>query len=583
MRMEEKPNVVFVLTDDQGYPELGCHGHPVIQTPNLDAFYVCSTRLDQFHVGPTCAPTRSGLMTGHHANSTGVWHTIGGRSLLRGNEWTLADALREAGYRTGMFGKWHLGDAYPYRPHDRGFETAVCHGGGGVSQTPDYWGNDYFDDTYFVNGEMRKFKGYCTDVFFDEGMKWIEAHRDEPFFCYIATNAPHGPYNVPPGYRDLYAETGVPEAYARYMGMITNIDENFGRLREHLRNLGIEDKTILVFMSDNGPCGGARRDVENPFNAGVRGTKGSEYDGGHRVPCFLRWPSGDLPEGAEVTDVTSYVDFMPTILDLCGIPVPADRQFHGESLVPLLRGESGGRWRERITVTDSQRVTHPIKWKQSAVMKHTWRLVNGHELYDLAADPGQQHNVSSEHPDVVEELRRGYEDWWEIVSRQFDEDIPTPIGAEGEAATLLTAHDWRNERCDCAWNQGHIRRGHECNGYWEVHVERAGTYEFELRRWPREAGHAVRAGVEGDDVEWYREGCEESASGHYTGGKALPITQACLKLTGLPMQSRDVKPGADSARFELELEAGPTHVQTYFTDRRDFAIGAYYVYVTRVD
>ncbi len=580
--MANKPNVVFVLTDDQGYPELGCHGHPIIRTPNLDAFHGCAARFDQFHVGPTCAPTRSGLMTGHHANSTGVWHTIGGRSLLRSDEWTLADALRGNGYRTGIFGKWHLGDAYPYRPHDRGFETAVCHGGGGVSQTPDYWGNDYFDDTYFVNGEPRPFKGYCTDVFFAEGMKWIEEHRDEPFFCYIATNAPHGPYNVPPHYRDLYRDTGVPDAYARFMGMITNIDENFGRLREHLQKLGLEDDTILVFMSDNGPCGGARRDIEDPFNAGMRGYKGSEYDGGHRVPCFMRWPNGNLPEGTDISDVTSYVDFMPTILDLCGVAVPDDRRFHGETLVPLLRGEAGGRWRERITVTDSQRVTNPIKWKQSAVMKDTWRLVNGVELHDLASDPGQQRDTAPEHPDVVAELRQGYEQWWEVVSRQFDEDIPTPIGAAGETVTRLTTHDWRNDRCDCAWHQGHIRQGHECNGYWEVRVERAGTYAFELRRWPDEAGHAVTAGIDGDDVEWYREGCEESAARLYTGGKALPITQACLKLTGLPMQSQDVAPGDDYARFTVQLEAGPTHVQTYFTDRRGFAIGAYYVYVRQI-
>ncbi len=237
--MRKKPNVVLVLTDDQGYPPLGCHGHPFIQTPDLDAFHGDAVRFEQFHTGTTCAPTRSGLMTGHYCNSTGVWHTIGGRSLLRRDEWSLAAALGENGYRTGMFGKWHLGDEYPFRPQDRGFDTVVCHGGGGISQQADWWGNDYFDDTYMVNGEPRPFTGYCTDVFFDQALSFIEAHRDGPFFCYISTNAPHGPFNVEPKYRDLYMDKTASEQYARFLGMITNIDENFGRLRNTLRELGL--------------------------------------------------------------------------------------------------------------------------------------------------------------------------------------------------------------------------------------------------------------------------------------------------------------------------------------------------------
>ena len=579
--MRARPNVVFVLTDDQGYPELGCHGNPIIQTPNLDAFHQCSTRFDQFHVGPTCAPTRSGLMTGHHANSTGVWHTIGGRSLLRRDEWTLPAALGQAGYHTGIFGKWHLGDEFPYRPHDRGFATAVYHGGGGISQTPDWWGNDYFDDTYLVNGEPRKFKGYCTDVFFAEAMKYIEQHRDEPFFCYISTNAPHGPWNVAPRYRDLYRDADVPAHYARYMGMITNIDENFGKLREHLQRLDLEDDTILVFMSDNGPCGGARHGVDNPYNAGMRGYKGSEYDGGHRVPFFVRWPHGELREGFQIDELTAYVDFMPTILDLCGVDVPAERSFHGESLAPLLRAETDGHWRDRVLVTDSQRVTNPIKWKQSAVMKDAWRLVNGRELYDLASDPAQERDIAADNPEQVAELRGEYEKWWDVVSRQFDVDVPIPLGAEGGEETHFTTHDWRNETCDCAWNQGAIRRGHQANGYWEVLVERPGVYEFELRRWPEEAGHAIAAGIDGDDIEWDREGVDENAHHYYTGGEALPIRRACLKITGRPMLDKEIAPEDAGAVFEVELDAGPARLQTWFSDGSHFNIGAYYVYVRR--
>lgn len=210
-----------------------------------------------FHVGPTCAPTRASLMTGHYANSTGVWHTIGGRSLLRKNEWTLASAYKENGYRTAIFGKWHLGDSYPYRPQDRGFETTIVHGGGGISQVPDYWGNDYFDDSYYVNGEPRKFEGYCTDVFFDQALQYIEANKEQPFFCYISTNAPHAPFNVEEKYFNLYKDQ-VPDTRARFYGMITNIDENFGRLREKLIELELEKNTIVIFMTDNGTVGGGQ-------------------------------------------------------------------------------------------------------------------------------------------------------------------------------------------------------------------------------------------------------------------------------------------------------------------------------------
>ena len=179
----DKPNVLFVITDDQGYGDLGCHGNTIINTPHLDKLHSQSISFTNFHVGPTCAPTRAGIMTGRYCNSTGVWHTVGGRSLLRESEITMADVFRENNYRTGMFGKWHLGDNYPFRPHDRGFEKALYHGGGGISQTPDYWKNDYFDDTFFHNGMPESFKGYCTDVWFDEALKFIEDKSDSPFFC----------------------------------------------------------------------------------------------------------------------------------------------------------------------------------------------------------------------------------------------------------------------------------------------------------------------------------------------------------------------------------------------------------------
>ena len=578
--LSRPPNVVFILTDDQGYPEMGCHGNPVIQTPQMDALHAESVRLDQFHVGPTCAPTRAGLLTGHHANSTGVWHTIGGRSLLRKDEWTLAAALGENGYATGLFGKWHLGDQVPYRPQDRGFDQTVCHGGGGISQSLDWWGNDYFDDTYWVNGEPKAFEGYCTDVFFEEGLRFIERHRDRPFFCMIAPNAPHSPFNVPAKYMDRYSDVDEPDTYRRFMAMVSNIDDNLGRLRERLAEWGLSQNTILVYMSDNGTTGEAWQGRPRPYRAGMRGEKGSEYDGGHRAPCFIHWPDGGMNRGGDVEEVTSYVDFMPTLLDLCGIDVPPERTFHGESLMPLLRGEEDERWNDRIFVTDSQRVTTPIKWKQSAVLRGPWRLVNGTELYNVQDDPGQREDLAASHPEIVKEMRAGYESWWTLVSERFDEEIPVSLGTE---EVCLNTHDWRNEDGSVAWHQGYIRKGKLCNGYWEVLVESAGRYAFELRRWPREAGHAVRDGIEGDDIDWRKEDCWAPWHHAYTGGSALPVLSAHLKISGHGEWEQPIKPAADAIRFEVPLCEGPAHIQTWLKDEHDFNLGAYYVYIQKLD
>lgn len=581
--MARPPNIVFVLTDDQGYPPIGCHGHPFIRTPNLDAFHGEAVTFDQFHTGTTCAPTRAGIMTGHYCNSTGVWHTIGGRSLLRKNEWSLANALQENGYTTGMFGKWHLGDEFPYRPQDRGFDTVVCHGGGGISQQPDWWGNDYFDDTYLVNGSPGTFSGYCTDVFFDEALAFIETNQNRPFFCFVSTNAPHSPFNVEPRYRDLYTGQTKNEQYARFLGMVTNIDENFGRLRARLQELDLEDNTILIFMSDNGQTGMGGGRAEEVYNAGMRGMKGSPYEGGHRVPFFIRWPDGRITGARTVSELAGYVDIMPTLLSLCNVRVPEHRTFHGKDLSPLFRGETGEDWTERVLVTDTQRVAHPLKWRLSCVMKGPWRLVNRDELYNLGSDPGQATNLADGYPDLVEELRSEYNRWWEICSRQMDDDIPMSVGAEEQDETVLRSHDLRNEQDHMlVWNQAQVREGQICHGYWEIMIERKGTYEFELRRWPRESGHAVQAGIHGDDVVFRRDGIAPGAESHYTGGKSLPFDTACLNLSGIPQQCTQVAAGDMGAVFTLCLEPGLRHVRAQFHSCGGAYCSAYYVYIRRI-
>jgi len=557
---KKPPNVVLVMTDDQGYGDLGCHGNPIIRTPNIDRLYGQSVHLTDFHVSPTCSPTRAALMTGRYCNRTGVWHTIMGRSLLRRDEKTMANVFAAGGYRTAIFGKWHLGDNYPFRPQDRGFQEVLVHGGGGVGQTPDYWGNDYFDDTYRHNGQPEKFTGYCTDVWFDGALRFIEANKDRPFFCYIPTNAPHGPFNVAEKYSAPYRDKNVPSA--AFYGMIENIDENMGRLMAKLKSLDIEDNTILIFMTDNGTAAGVatnrQGEVTKGTGAGMRGRKGSEYDGGHRVPCFIRWPAGGLEGARDVGRLTAHMDILPTLIEMCGLDKPAGVTFDGDSLVPLLNGQAGT-WPERTLVVDSQRVENPEKWRQSAVMTDRWRLINGKELYDMTADPGQKEDVAGDHPPVVDKLRAAYEDWWTDTSARFGEYCEIVIGSDEENPARLTCHDWHTR--EIPWNQRQIRAGLEANGFWAVEIERDGTYEFALRRWPEEADTPITAAV--------------------PGGKAISATQARVEIADVDV-TKPVTENAAAVTFEVRLRPGKARLQTWFTDENGASRGAYYVYVKRV-
>jgi len=547
----KQPNVVLVITDDQGYGDLGCHGNPIIQTPNIDRFYSQSIRLTNFHVDPTCSPTRSALMTGRYSSRTGVWHTVMGRSLLRKDEVTLAQLFSAGGYRTGIFGKWHLGDNYPFRPQDRGFEEVLIHGGGGVGQTPDYWGNDYFDDTYFLNGKPHKYTGYCTDVFFNRAMEFIEANKDRPFFAYLCTNAPHSPFNVAEKYSKPYQDKGLPQDLARFYGMITNIDESMGRLTQHLKQLGLEENTILVFMTDNGSSRG-------DFNAGMRGKKGAVYEGGHRVPLFIHWPAGGLNGGRDISTLTAHIDLLPTLVELCSLKKPQSVNFDGVSLVPLLTSE-GNNWPDRTLFVHSQRIDHPEKWRNIAVMTERWRLINGRELYDIKTDPGQSNNIADGHSQVVEKLRESYERWWADISKRFDEYCEIIIGSDKENPVRLACHDWHGPQAPS--DQNAIRQGLEANGFWAVEVARNGNYEVALRRWPLEANMPINSAVPPE---------------HPIGA-----TQARLKIADVDVTA-PIPEDACEVTFQIPLKAGKTRLQTWFTDSQSTSRGAYFVYVKRL-
>jgi len=562
-----KPNVVLIITDDQGYGDLACHGNPYIKTPNMDRLHTQSVRFTNFHVGPTCAPSRAALLTGRYCNRTGVWHTIMGRSLLRKDEITLADVFEDNGYNTGFFGKWHLGDNYPFRPEDRGFNEVVRHGGGGVAQQPDYWGNDYFDDTYYHNGKPQKYEGYCSDVWFDNAINFVSKNKDQPFFCYLSTNAPHSPYNVADKYSAPYKDNDkIPNA--NFYGMITNLDDNIARMEKTLDHLGLRDDTIFIFMTDNGTAAGVSKG--KGFNAGMRGQKGSEYDGGHRVPFFIRWPNGGIKEGLDVKQITSHIDVMPTLIDLCTLSKDNNNALDGTSLAKLLRGKILD-WPERVLVTDSQRVDHPVKWRKSAVMTDKWRLINGLELYDMDKDHGQKLDIASNKPTVVSRLRNEYEKWWSSVSSRFGEYCEIIIGSDNENPVKLTSHDWHGDVVP--WNQQQVRSGMQGNGIWALDVAKAGQYQFQLRRWPAEIDKPINSPIPAE--------APVPGGFQYGVGKSFNITKARLKIAhfdeSIPVSSDD-----KVATFLVNLKKGKTRLQTWFSENDNKPFGSYYVYVKRL-
>jgi len=553
---ESPPNVVLVITDDQGYGDVGAHGNKMIKTPNLDRLWAESVRLTDYHVDPTCSPTRSALMSGRYSTRTGVWHTILGRSLMRPEELTVAEVFKANGYKTGMFGKWHLGDNYPCRPQDQGFETAVYHGGGGVGQGPDYWGNDYFDDTYWRNGKPEKFTGYCTDVWFDEATKFIEkcGKQKESFFCYLTTNAPHGPYLVDEKYSQPYADEGVPKPMDDFYGMITNIDENVGKLRAKLDDLGLAENTIFIFTTDNGTAAGVKRGGKNSdkwtgFNAGMKGQKGSEYDGGHRVPLFVHWPGAGLTEGRDMDYLCAHVDVLPTLVDLCNLDKPEGPPLAGVSLRDEIM-KSRKVLPSRTLFVHSQRIQVPQKWRKCAVMTQRWRLVNGKELYDMNSDPGQTKNVAGDHPELVSELRAAYDGWWESLRPRFDEYVRIHLGNEADNPTRLMSHDWHADGAQCPWHQGHVQRRAIDNGPWSVFVEEDGEYEIKLLRWP-------------DHLE-----------------RPMQSTHARLKLGDVEAE-QDVDPESTEATFTVKLSRGPAMFETWLTTPDGKTHGAYYAKVKR--
>jgi len=507
-----RPNIVLIMTDDQGYGDFGFAGNPVLRTPNLDRMAAEGTRVEPFYVSPVCAPTRAALMTGRYPYRTRALDTYVGRAMLDPEEVTLAELLRAHGYATGIFGKWHLGDAYPMRPQDQGFGEVLVHRGGGIGQPSDPEGGEgrYTDPILQHNGVETRFEGYCTDVYFDRALAWMSAQRDagRPFFAYIPTNAPHGPFHdLPSGGlesmagRDLSnasfaddrghplraAGSGELDRRARIYAMIENIDTNVGKVLDALDRSGQSESTMVLFLTDNGPNGPR-------YNGGFADHKSSVREGGIRTPFLARWP-GRLEAGRVVDRIGAHIDVVPTLLEACGLPAATTPALDGRSLWPWMVGTAdGGSPADdpRSLVIQVHRGNEPQPFHHMMVRQGRWKLVRASgfgrerppvgspfELFDLATDPFEQRDLADERPAEVARLMQAYLAWWEDVSRTRPDNWAPPriiVGADAELQTVLTRQDWRVERG--GW-------GPDAVGEWHLDVAAAGPYTIRVRLHPR--------------------------------------------------------------------------------------------------
>lgn len=526
-----RPNIILFVSDDQGYGDLSLHGNPVLRTPNLDRIAKEGAEFTQFHVNPVCSPTRASLLTGRYYYRTGVVDTYMGRSMMYNDEVTIAEVLQAAGYKTGIFGKWHLGDHYPMRPTEQGFEEALVHEGGGIAQPSDPpGGNSYFNPKLVHNGKPEQRSGYCTDVFFNAAMEFISQNKERPFFTYLATNAPHVPLQVDESYVAPFREKGLDETTAKTYGMLANLDENVGRLLAHLKKEGLDENTILIFMSDNGP-------TPARFNCGMRGLKGTVYEGGLRVPFFMRWPGGGVVPGTKINRLAAHIDVFPTLLEACGVVKPAETKIDGKSLYPLLKnGAAAGQWADRTLYFQWHRGDRGELYNNCAARSQRYKLVNGEELYDLQEDPAEAHNLAAAQPERVAQMRAGYEAWFRDVAATRNFEVPRIyLGTKFENPVMLTRQDWRGPHA--SWEVGGL-------GFWEVDVRESGEYQVTL----------LFPEIAKDGRAWVSLGGVKAETKLEAGAKA-----AVLRLSGVAKGPSRVEAAVNLADGKAEF--GPYYVE----------------------
>jgi len=503
----KQPNIILIITDDQGWGDIHSHGNDLIDTPVLDKLAAEGARFDRFFVSSVCAPTRASLLTGRYYLRTGTHGVTRGWENMRSEEVTIAEALKQAGYVTGCFGKWHNGAHYPYHPNGQGFDEFLgfCAG---------HW-NNYFDTTLEHNGQLAcpersrrvKTKGYITDVLTDSVLDFIEKHRKQPFFCYVPYNAPHGPFQVPDKYFDKYKARGLDDLLACIYAMCENLDDNIGRILKRLDELALSDNTIVLFLTDNGPN-------SDRYNGDMKGRKGSVHEGGVRVPLFIRWP-GHIKPGINITQIAAHIDLFPTILELCGLPMPKTLPQDGISLVPLLKGEAEN-WPDRMLFTFRSSGGDAIG-ARGAVRTQRWRAVKDRknwELYDMEADPGQNNDVSKKYPQVGQKLSDAYEATVKDVTQAGFDPLPIHIGYLEWPIVTLPGHEAFLEppskkgisyKGRSGWANDYVTNWTSTEAYpwWPVEVVRPGHFEVTLMyTCPQQnLGAKVRVEIGGKSLE----------------------------------------------------------------------------------
>lgn len=525
----QKPmNVVFVLSDNQSYYEMSCHGHQDLKTPHLDRLAKQSVEFSHFYAPPYCSPSRSVIMSGRYAMRSGVFTTIAGRSIMHRQETTLAQILKQQNYRTAIFGKWHLGYSYPYRAQDRGFEEVFVHGGGGVGQMEDYYGNTLFDTTFLHNDQVVKSKGYCTDTLFDKAIDFVSQHKEETFFCFVSTPVTHSPHFGPKELVEELKQKGF-EKNAELYGQIINLDENIGRLMTHIDELDLSENTIFIFASDQGMSDRGAPHGEQKLGLG--------FDPAHHVPFMIRMPG---LEPRVTSRLAGMIDFFPTILDLCNIEVP--EYVDGMSLKPLLH--QNGWPDDRTLIIQCPRSRVATKWKNSSVKTERWRLVDGEKLYNIKQDPRQSNNIADQFPEVVKKLRAAYEDYWADLPEQETTLSRMVLGAIGGERISLSAMEWY--KGDSPWNHKHFQSN--ANGAWAIEVAKECKYQFKCYIYPKEAD------------------------------KPMGITKAKIKV-GTQSLETDVDPNSRFVSFELHLKKGQYDLETLLVDVQNKTRGALFIHI----
>lgn len=490
---QNRPNVIIMMTDDQGYGDVGFHGNPHLKTPHIESIAEQGVEMTHFFSYPNCSASRAGLLTGRYPYRTGVTGVTQVDHFMNTSEVTIAEILRDNGYRTGIFGKWHLGDNMPMRPTDQGFQEALVHKGGGIGQAAGPPGNTYFDPILEHNDVSKKYEGYCDDIFTDAALDFISEKKAAPFFAYLATNLPHFPLQVPDEKADPYREKGLHEDNARTYGMISNIDSNVGRVLDRLKTLGLAENTIVIFLSDNGPRHRRTKNDVYPgrWVANLRGTKTSVYECGTRVPFFVRWPK-KLSSRKQMGTMGAVIDILPTILDACEITAPENLKLDGQSLLPLWE-EKPIDFKDREFITQMHYGPTVFKYMHFAVRTQKYKLVSPHddphhilyqpkdeelrqtlgnlELYDVENDPSERINLASKFPEIVEDLLARYENWFDEVTQERDSKGIQRIylGNPKQLAVNLSRFDWGGPRVISRNQLGH----------WRVKTE-SGLYEIIL-------------------------------------------------------------------------------------------------------